>query len=90
VEILKQGQYAPVPVEKQILMIHAGTAGHLDDLPVETLGEFERALYRFAELRYPEAFKELAEKKEISDDLRSRMDKAIRECRAEFQAGKGQ
>jgi F-type H+-transporting ATPase subunit alpha len=89
VEILKQGQYAPVPVEKQILIIHAGTGGHLDDLPVETLGEFERALYRFAELRYPEALKEMAEKKEISDDLRSRMDKAIRECKAEFQASRG-
>ncbi|MFB3820360.1 MAG: F0F1 ATP synthase subunit alpha [Candidatus Methylomirabilales bacterium] len=88
VEILKQGQYTPLPVEKQILIIHAGTGGHLDDVPVESLGAFEDALYRFTELRYPAIFKELVEKKEIGDDLRARMDTAIRECKAEFTAAK--
>jgi F-type H+-transporting ATPase subunit alpha len=86
VEILKQGQYAPIPVEKQILIIHAGTGGHLDELPAESLGAFEEALYRFTELRYPAVFKELGEKKEIGDDLRSQMDTAIRQCKAEFLA----
>jgi F-type H+-transporting ATPase subunit alpha len=86
VEILKQGQYAPLPVEKQILIIHAGTGGHLDDVPVESLAAFEEALYRFTELRYPAIFKEMVEKKEMGDDLRARMDTAIRECKAEFTA----
>ncbi len=86
VEILKQGQYDPLPVEKQVLIIYAGTSGQLDDLPIESLGGFERALYRFTELRNPDILKELADKKEISDDLRSRMDTDIRECKAEFSA----
>jgi F-type H+-transporting ATPase subunit alpha len=86
VEILKQGQYAPLPVEKQILITYAGTSGLLDDVAIETLGQFELALYRFAELRYPDILKELADKKEMSDDLRSRMDTVVRECKAEFQA----
>ena len=86
VEILKQGQYSPVPVEKQVLIIHAGTTGLLDDMPVEALGAFEAALTRFAELRHPDIFKELADKKEISDDLRRRMDACVQECKAEFQA----
>jgi F-type H+-transporting ATPase subunit alpha len=86
VEVLKQLQYAPLPVEKQILIIHAGTAGHLDDLPVESLAAFERALYTFAETRHPGIFKELTEKKEITDALRVQMDQCLQECKAEFAA----
>jgi F-type H+-transporting ATPase subunit alpha len=86
VEVLKQGQYVPLPVEKQILIIYAGTSGHLDDLPVETVTAFEQALYKFAETRYPGIFRELAEKKEITDALRTQMDRCIEECKAEFAA----
>ncbi|HWT81812.1 MAG TPA: F0F1 ATP synthase subunit alpha, partial [Candidatus Methylomirabilis sp.] len=86
VEVLKQEQYAPLPVEKQILVIHAGTAGYLDELPVESVPAFEQALYKFAETRYPAVFKDLREKKEISDALRAQMDKCIEECKAEFTA----
>jgi F-type H+-transporting ATPase subunit alpha len=86
VEVLKQGQYVPLPVEKQILIIHAGTGGYLDDLAVEAIPAFERALHKFAETRYPGIFKELGEKKEITDALRSQMDKCIEECKAEFAA----
>ena len=86
VEVLKQGQYVPLPVEKQILIIHAGTGGYLDDLAVEAIPAFEQALHKFAETRYPGIFKELGEKKEITDALRSQMDKCIEECKAEFAA----
>jgi F-type H+-transporting ATPase subunit alpha len=86
VEVLKQGQYSPLPVERQILIIHAGTGGHLDDLPVETIGGFEQALHRFAETRRPGIFKALTEKKEITDALRSEMDTCIGECKAEYTA----
>ncbi len=86
VEVLKQGQYIPLPVEKQILIIHAGTGGYLDDLPVEAIAAFEQALYKIAETRYPGIFKELTEKKEITDALRGQMDKCIEECKAEFAA----
>ena len=47
VEILKQGQYSPVPVEKQVLIIYAGTEGFLDDLPLEQCRPFEEGLYQF-------------------------------------------
>ena len=53
VEILKQGQYSPVPVEKQVLIIYAGTNGFLDDLPVEQCRPFEDGLYRFVENAHP-------------------------------------
>jgi len=86
VELLKQGQYSPLPVEKQILIIHAGTAGHLDELPVEALSQIEPALYKVAETRYPGIFKELTEKKELTEPLRTQMDKCIEECKAEFAA----
>jgi F-type H+-transporting ATPase subunit alpha len=86
VELLKQGQYAPLPVERQILVIHAGTTGQLDDMPVDGVLPFEEALYKFAENRYPAIFRELVEKKELNDALRSQMDACIAECKAEFLA----
>ncbi len=86
VEVLKQGQYRPFPVERQILIIHAGTGGHLDDLPVEAVARFEQTLHKFAETRYPGIFKELVEKQEITDALRAQIDKCIEECKAEFMA----
>ena len=86
VEVLKQRQYTPLPVERQTLVILAGTTGQLDDLPVEAVMAFEEALYAFAETRYPTIFRELAEKKAINDALRSQMDTCIAECKAEFLA----
>jgi F-type H+-transporting ATPase subunit alpha len=86
VELLKQSQYAPLSVDRQILAIHAGTTGQLDELPVDAVLAFEGALYAFAEMRHPAIFKELVEKKELNDALRSRMDACIAECKAEFLA----
>jgi len=86
VEVLKQRQYTPLPVERQTLVILAGTTGQLDDLPVEAVMAFEEALYAFAETRHPTIFRELAEKKAINDALRSQMDTCIAECKAEFLA----
>ncbi len=89
VELLKQDQYRPLLVERQIVIIHAGTGGHLDGLPVEQVRAFEEALYKFVETRYPGVFKEIAEKKEITEATRSQLDKAIAECKAEFSAARG-
>ena len=88
VEVLKQGQYMPLAVERQVLIIHAGTAGHLDELPVEAVAAFEDALYAFVEGRYPTIFQEIREKRELSEALRAQIDKAIGECRAEFLAAR--
>ena len=88
VEVLKQGQYRPLEVERQVLIIYAGTAGHLDELPAEAVAAFEEALYKFAEGRYMSIFHEIREKRELSDALRAQMDKAIQECKAEFLAAR--
>ncbi|WP_437724626.1 F0F1 ATP synthase subunit alpha [Sorangium sp. So ce861] len=76
-EILKQGQYVPLAVEKQILIIYAGTQGLLDDLPVSSLARFEEELYKFIEGKHPQIFADIREKKALDDDLKSRMTKAI-------------
>ena len=88
VEILKQDQFVPLPVERQILIIFAGVNGHVDDLPVEAMQPFEQGLSRFVEASYPEIYKELNEKKAIGEDLSQKMEQAIREHREEFKAQK--
>jgi len=89
VELLKQRQYAPLPVEKQVASIFAGSQGLLDDLPVEAVLPFEEFLFGFIERRQPQILIEIREKKEISDTLRETLTKAITEAKAEFAAAKG-
>ncbi len=84
VEILKQGQYSPLPVEKQVLVIYAGTNGFLDDLAVEQCRPFEEGLYRFAENAHPGLLAEIAQKKSLDDELKSRMNTAMREFKERF------
>ncbi len=86
VEILKQPQYQPLPMEKQVLIIYAGTRGHLDELPVEVLQEFERELYEFVEARHPDVFQELRDKQAIDDALDKKMASTIQEFIKEFKA----
>ncbi len=73
VEILKQGQYSPVPVEKQIFIIYAGTIGTLDDLPLEQIRDFEQELYKFVENAHPAILNDIREKKNLDDDLKAKM-----------------
>ena len=61
-ELLKQGQYAPLPVEKQVLILFAVTNGFTDALPVDSLGRYERELYAFIDSRKPAVWAELKEK----------------------------
>jgi F-type H+-transporting ATPase subunit alpha len=86
VEILKQKQYAPLPVEKQVLIIYAGTNGVLDDLPVEACRPFEEGLYRFVENAHPALLKDLREKKTIDDDIKGRMNAILKEFKDRFVA----
>ena len=89
VEILKQGQYQPLPVEKQVLIIFAGTSGYLDDLPVEVCRKFEEELYRFAENSGSGVLADIREKKVLDDDLRARMHAMLKEFKARFVAESG-
>ncbi|PYR25778.1 MAG: F0F1 ATP synthase subunit alpha [Acidobacteria bacterium] len=88
VEILKQPQYEPLPVERQVAIIYAGTNGYLDDVPVSDLRVFEIELYKFVETRHPNLFRALAEKKQLDDQLRAALDGAIREFAVEFASRK--
>jgi F-type H+-transporting ATPase subunit alpha len=89
VEILKQGQYAPLPVEKQVAIIFAGTQGFLDDVPVDQVRAFEEFFYGALDRRSANVLAEIREKKEISDALREALTKAVNEAKAEFMATKG-
>jgi len=85
-EILKQPQYEPMPVEKQILIIYAGTNGWLDEYPVEALKRYESELFKFTENRYPEILKAIKEKKVLDDELESKIGILLKEFKAEFQS----
>jgi F-type H+/Na+-transporting ATPase subunit alpha len=76
VEILKQPQYNPLPLEKQVVILFAGTKGFLDKYPVEVLGKYEAGLYHFMDDRFPNVMKGIAEKREITEEL----DKQIRDA----------
>jgi len=86
VEILKQNQYQPLPVEKQIAIIFAGTQGYLDDLPVEQCRKFEDELYRFIENAHPSLWSEIRTKKALDDELRGKLKAAVEEFKARFVA----
>ncbi len=84
VEILKQGQYSPVPVEKQVLIIYAGTNGVLDDLPVDQCRTFEAEMFRFVENAHPGILASIREKKNLDDQLKNQMNAALKEFKARF------
>jgi F-type H+-transporting ATPase subunit alpha len=84
VEILKQGQYSPIPVEKQVAIIFAGTNGILDDLPVDQIRAFEQELYRFLENAHPAILTTIKEKKTIDDDLKGKLTSALQEFKTRF------
>lgn len=86
VEILKQGQYQPLPVERQILIIYAGTNGFVDHLSESVLKRYEDELYRFITNTHPDIFQDIITKRELDDDLRGRIDNALKEFNEIFAA----
>ncbi|MDP8989642.1 MAG: F0F1 ATP synthase subunit alpha [Acidobacteriota bacterium] len=84
VEILKQGQYSPVPVEKQIMILYAGTEGILDDLPLDQCRAFEEGLFKFVENAHPGMLSTIREKKALDDTLKGQMTAALGEFKTRF------
>ncbi|MEJ2642381.1 MAG: F0F1 ATP synthase subunit alpha [Desulfosarcinaceae bacterium] len=84
VEILKQPQYQPLPMEKQVTILYAGTKGYLDGFPADTAGKYEAGLYPFMEERYPQVFEGLKEKQAIDDDLDKLLSEALTAYNEEF------
>ena len=89
VEILKQPQYQPLPMEKQVTIIFAGTKGFLDKFPVNTLADYEQELYGYIEANEPSIFTELQEKQAISPELEEKMKKTLATFGETFKATKG-
>jgi len=89
VELLKQGQYQPLAVEKQVAIIFAGTQGLLDDMPVEAVRPFEEFLYGWLDRRSTAVLGDIREKKEVSDATRDALTKAINDAKVEFMAAQG-
>jgi F-type H+-transporting ATPase subunit alpha len=88
-EVLKQGQYKPLPVEKQIMIIFAATNGYLDSLEISECLTFEGEFYRFVDNNCPGVAKKLAEKKQFDDDLRKELRKVLDEFKEKFIAERG-
>jgi F-type H+-transporting ATPase subunit alpha len=86
VELLKQPQYQPMPAQKEVMSLYAGTRGHMDTVPVERVSEYETQMLAFVERKYPEILEEIKEKKIISDELDGKMKKALAEFAEVFQA----
>ncbi|EJW8939915.1 F0F1 ATP synthase subunit alpha [Campylobacter coli] len=82
VELLKQPPYSPLSVEKQVVLIFAGTKGYLDDVAVSKIREFEDGIYPFIEAKYPDLFEQIRSKKALDAELEEKLAKAINEFKA--------
>ena len=84
VELLKQGQFSPLPFANQILIIFAGTSGVLDDMPVNQVRDFEKDLYKYVETTNPGLLNTIMEKKILDDNLKAEMSRVIKEAKQQF------
>jgi F-type H+-transporting ATPase subunit alpha len=88
VEILKQPQYQPLAVEKQVAIIYAATKGFLDDVPVDEVRRYEEDFYRFLETRHAGVLSGISEKKILDDDVKAALEAALAEFGKQFMAGR--
>jgi F-type H+-transporting ATPase subunit alpha len=88
VEILKQPQYDPLPVERQVTIIYAGTNGFMDGIAIADVRTYEVELYRFIESRYPQLFSRIREKKQLDDEIKPMLNSAVEAFTKEFVARK--
>ncbi len=86
VEILKQGQYSMLSLDKQVMIIYAGELGLLDNLPVASIKRFESELYQFMQKNYPDIGKEIESSKALGGALKERLNKAVVEFKNSFSA----
>ncbi|HLG21580.1 MAG TPA: F0F1 ATP synthase subunit alpha [Candidatus Manganitrophaceae bacterium] len=86
VELLKQEQYQPYPLYRQVIAIYAGTSGGLDDLPVEQVEKFEKVFLKMMDEKYPEVVREIEKNKALTDDLTRKIDEALAAFKKEFRS----
>ncbi len=88
-ELLKQAQYRPLPVEKQTVIIYAGTNGHVDKLPLSALDQYETELLRHLDAKHPEMLEEIREQRQLSDELKKKLEKALKKFGKKFVPSEG-
>ncbi|CAG35561.1 F0F1 ATP synthase subunit alpha [Desulfotalea psychrophila] len=89
VEILKQPQYQPLPMEKQVTILYAGSTGHLDSLPIGSLAAYEADLYDYLEANEPSVFTDLVAEQAFTDGIKEKLNKALTSFGETFKAIKG-
>jgi F-type H+-transporting ATPase subunit alpha len=89
VEILKQPQYQPLPMEKQVTILYSGSNGYLDKLPVDTLADYERELYNYIESNEPSIFTDLVAEEKFTDAIKEKLNKVLTSFGDTFKATKG-
>jgi F-type H+-transporting ATPase subunit alpha len=85
-ELLKQGQFVPQEVERQVVIIYAGTKGYVDKLPIESLAQYEKELYSYIEEKSPKLFSDISEAGALTDDIVKRLDKLLKKFTKNFEA----
>jgi F-type H+-transporting ATPase subunit alpha len=86
VELLKQGQFVPMTVDQQVMVLWAGTQGHLDSIPVEAVRRFESEFLAFMAQKYPDVAATIAKDKDLSDATAATLGQAVGEFKAQFKA----
>ncbi len=86
VEVLKQGPYSPIPIEKQVAIIFAGTRGYLDDIPASSITKFESELYVFMDSKYASVLDDIRTSQKITDESEEALKKAIADFKESFSA----
>jgi len=86
VELLKQGQYMPMPIARQVMIIWVGTNGHLDDIPTEAIAKFEEEFIAFCEKKYPDIEHNLKQNLKITDEMDAKLKAATEKFKAQFKA----
>ena len=84
VEVLKQPQNSPIPVEKQVIIIYAVVSGALLDIPANQIGEFEKELFSFVDSVYSDIPESIRTTGKLEDDVKEKLTKAIEECKSKF------
>jgi F-type H+-transporting ATPase subunit alpha len=86
VELLKQDQFIPMPMEQQVMVLYAGTQGHLDDVPVNAVRRFESEFLAYLAQKYPDLAATVAKDKDLSDTSTKTLNAAIADFKASFKA----
>jgi len=83
-ELLKQGQYVPIPVEKEVVLLYAGANGYIDTYPESALKKYEQELFKFMDEKYPDALADIKAKREIDSSIEEKLYKALNEFKTIF------